>query len=1010
MELVRYSYGMSSADKSAKSNNASVKTINRFKASKTFDALSIRLNKGQKEAVETIEGPVMVVAGPGTGKTHVLGMRVANILKKTQMRPSNILCLTFSVNAATQMRERLRSFIGPDAYGITVKNFHSFCNELIAEHPLVFDTWSALEQISDVERYRELNKIIDQLMPNLVLVNKKNPYLRTRDIISRISQFKREGVTDRKQLENIANRYEEEMSSKSKEGTKAHEKNVLQARKFKELIEVFFRYQEMLKDTGRFDYEDMILYVIKALEEEDWLLASLQERYQYILVDEFQDTNGSQYRLVELLTTYQSLDHEPNLFVVGDDDQAIYRFQGANLTNILSFHERFSKAPIITLTESYRCTQPILDAAGSLIKNNTERLVGHIENLNKDLTAALQKDGAEPKLLFSPSDATEAWMLSDIVEERLKQGLKPQDIAILVQTNKELLPLYEVLTAKGIPVQMIGKVDLLAHPFVQQAIAILRAVDSQDTSANMAAALSCDCFGCHPADLASLFAKRIEEGKTLSKLLLEIDADEALRNKESLLRARDVLFDLHNKLGSRTVVDTMQHLLEETGLLSLARGETEISEFDPIDFAALQEFFDRLKMRAYEQPSFSFKSFLSDLEYYEQPEYGDLRMSYSIPHLTEKGVQLMTAHQSKGMEFETVILANFRDKHWDKRINRSGLSVPEDLLFGWEKDQKSYEKHQDERRLAYVAMTRAKRELIFTCPKELTSGDKMREVSPSAFFAEAGNLTEEICDLKDPATVSLLLHKPVRKFDQEMEAFLKERLENFKLSVTALNHFLEDPQIFLNVDLLRVPQAKQPSFVYGNAVHDALKKWGLSVQQGKPMNQQEFMNAFKTYMEERELLTDQEKAMLTKIGEETLPRYFDQKIAQAVPTIYKVEFGIQTYFDDVPIKGALDRIDLYAPDSSLATVIDYKTGRPKTEKQIRDDGDYFRQLAFYALLLEQKSLPIEPQEFVLEFIGEGTDHPVTRAFSITQSELDDLKKVVKEVWGRISALDFGYNV
>jgi len=983
-----------------------LKTPKRSLVSNTFDVLALRLNRGQKEAVEMIEGPVMVVAGPGTGKTHVLGMRVANILKKTQMRPSNILCLTFSVSAATEMRERLRSFIGSDAYGVTVKNFHSFCNDLISEHPLVFDSWSALEQISDVERYRELNKIIDQLLPDLVLVNKKNPYLRTRDIISRISQLKREGRTDRKELEQIADAYEVELSSKSKKGTKAHEKNVLQARKFKEFLEVFFRYQEMLKETGRFDYEDMILYVIKALEEEDWLLAALQERYQYILVDEFQDTNGAQYRLVELLTTYPTLDHEPNLFVVGDDDQAIYRFQGANLTNILSFHNRFPKAPVITLTESYRCTQSILDAAGSLIANNTERLVGKIEGLNKDLTAASKEVGEKPQLLFSPSDMTEPWMLADIVEEWLKKGLQPEDIAILVQTNKELLPLYDVFNARGLPVQMTGKVDLLAHPFVQQAIAILRAVESPEKSANMAAALSCDCFNCHPADLAGLFAKRIEEGKTLASILLTIDEDESLRDKDVLLSARDVLLDLHNKLGNRTVVDTLQHLLEESGLLALARGKKEGAEFDPINFAALQEFFDRLKMRAYEQPHFTFTSFLSDLAYYEQPEYGDLRLSYSLPHLTQKGVQLMTAHQSKGMEFETVILANFRDRHWDRRFNRSWLSVPEDLLFGWVKDQKAYEKHQDERRLAYVAMTRAKRTLIFTCPKELTTGDKARAVSPSAFFAEAGTLPEELRELKDPVSASSLLHKPVRKFDQEMEAFLQQRLENYALSVTALNHFLEDPQMFLEVDLLRVPQEKQPSFVYGNAVHDTLKKWGLTVQQGKPLDQKGFMHAFNTYMDERELLTDKEKARLLKVGEESLPRYFQQKLSQSSPTIYKVEFALHTHFDDIPLKGTLDRIDLYAPDSSLATVIDYKTGRPKTEKQIRDEGAYFRQLAFYALLLEQKNLPIEPQEFVLEFIGEGSEHPVSRAFSITQSELSDLKKIVKEVWGRIEKLEF----
>jgi len=286
------------------------------KSSKLFDALYSRLNAQQKKAVDTIEGPVMVVAGPGTGKTHTVAIRTANILRKTQMRPSNILCLTFSVNAATEMRERLRKLIGPDAYSITIKNFHSFCNDLIQENPIVFDEWSALEHISDIERTRELNKIIDQRLPDIKLVNRKSPYSRTGQIIARISELKREGKTDKSELLEIADQYDLEMSQKSREGTKAHEKNLLKARKFRELVEVFFDYQEMLEKTGRYDYEDMILYVTKAFGENDWLLESLQERYQYILVDEFQDTNGTQYRLVELLTSYKGVDHEPNLFVM----------------------------------------------------------------------------------------------------------------------------------------------------------------------------------------------------------------------------------------------------------------------------------------------------------------------------------------------------------------------------------------------------------------------------------------------------------------------------------------------------------------------------------------------------------------------------------------------------------------------------------------------------------------------------------------------------------------------
>lgn len=480
-----------------------------------------------------------------------------------------------------------------------------------------------------------------------------------------------------------------------------------------------------------------------------------------------------------------------------------------------------------------------------------------------------------------------------------------------------------------------------------------------------------------------------------------------LIKRSDILRARDVLLDLHQKLPSRTVVDTLEHLLKETGLLALAKGELSGSEgFDPLKFAALQEFFDRMKNRAYEQPGFTFEAFLDDLSYYENPDYADIRMSYNLPHLTEKGVAVMTAHQSKGLEFDCVILPNFREGHWDKRRHPSSLSLPENLLFGWEKDQKSYERNQDERRLAFVAMTRARHELIFTCPKELTTGDKMRSVSPSSFFAEAGKLPEKQRDLRDAEQASLLLHQPARDLDAEMKAFLMERLENYALSVTALNHFLEDPQMFLELDLLQTPQVKESSLVYGNAVHDALRKWGLSVMEGKTLDEDGFLAAFRRYLQEREILTEAERKRLMKVGEEALPRYFEQRIAGSTPLVHKVEYSVNAHLDDVPIKGKIDRIDLVQPDASDAIVIDYKTGRPKTENEIRTDGDYYRQLVFYALLLEEKGALLKPREFILDFIGEGSEHPVRRSFAIPEAEIAELKKVVQAVWVKITALDF----
>lgn len=998
--------------------------------SRGFDEAYTRLNADQRRAVDTIEGPVMCIAGPGTGKTEVVALRVANILKKTHARPGNILCLTFSVSAATSMRERLRNLIGPDAYGVTVRNFHGFCADLIAENPIVFDNWSALEPISDIERYREVNKIIDQLMPDCILVSRKSPYARTRDLIAKISELKREGVTDRTHLLELADHYEQELSGLSKEGTKAHEKNLLTARKFKEFLELFFRYQEMLKRTQRYDYEDMILFASKALEEEDWLLAGLQERYQYVLVDEFQDTNGAQYHLVELLTIPRTPEDKPNLFVVGDDDQAIYRFQGANLANILKFRERFPAAPVVPLTVSYRCTQPILDAAESLISHNTERLVGRVEGLSKHLiSGASEKSGIEPTLLIASSDSVEPWLVADIVEDRLQKKIPPQEIAILCQTNAEVLMQQQILSARSIPVEVTGKADLLSSPLVFQAVVILKAVQNPNVDSALAQAMACECFGLHPADIARLQSAARDGNSSLLSVLLALDQKfakddtderekkksnafdkwlkEGLKSIVDLMKARDVILDIHYKIASRTVVDTLEHLLKEAKLIHTDIGYGKGSvETDIMSYAALQEFFDRLKRRAYEQPGYILDQFIDELSFYENADYSDVRMGFSLPHLSDEGVQLMTVHQSKGMEFTVVILPNFRDGHWDKKRHPSSLSLPEELLFGWHKDQKTYERAQDERRIAYVAFTRTKRELLFTCPKELTTGDKLRSVSPSGFFAEAGKLPEQTMSLKNPERALLLMAHPVRDMDAEMKAFLHERLKDYALSVTALNHFLEDPRMFLELDLMQMPQAKQASLIYGNAVHDALRKWGLSVQKGLTLDQAGFLAAFRAYLATREILTDKERDRLLALGEESLPRYFLARLSGAHPLVHKVEFGIQTRLGDIPIKGKIDRIDLITPESSDAIIIDYKTGHPLSEKQIRDDGDYYRQLVFYALLLGEKGSLITPREYVLDFIGEGSEHPVQRSFVIAQSEIDALKKVVERVWAKVMSLDF----
>jgi DNA helicase-2/ATP-dependent DNA helicase PcrA len=982
-------------------------------SSPAFDAAYTRLNDEQKKAVDTVEGPVMVVAGPGTGKTQVLALRVANILRTTQARPGNILCLTFSTAGATAMRERLRSLIGADAYSVTVSTIHGFCDALIRKNPAIFADWFAKKPLTDLERYKAMEAIVDTVSHNSSLINAKNPYERIPAIIGRMSDCKREGKT-MEELLRVADAYDAEMAGKSKEGTKADKKNRLQSQKFRDFIDLFRRYQSMLEERGAYDYDDMILVALAVLAEEDDLLAAQQERYQYILVDEAQDLNGAQWKVIERLTTSAVSPNDPNFFLVGDDDQAIYRFQGANVEHMLAFRERFPAAPVIVLTENYRSTQPILDAAGRLIAHNEERLVGRIPGLRKDLHAATNEEGAPPVLLRPPSDAAEPWCMADMIVERLKLGIPAQDIAILVQKNSELRPIYDVLRARGIPVVLSGKEDLLSHAIVGQVMQILRFMESP-TDDRLFHALPAQCFHCHPADLARLsFASRDSKKRAL-ELLVDIEqSDLPWIDRDALIRARDILLALAQKHEQRTVLESVEHALRTSGI------SAEAHTLDPIDLAVVETFFQYVKQRCFERPSLSLYEFMRDLSFYAQEDYGQVRLTYQIPHLVADGVQLMTAHQSKGLEFHTVFLSNFCDGHWDERSNPTRLALPEHLLFGWETDQKKFEQHQDERRLAYVAMTRAKRELCMLCPKEIAVGERVRSVSPSAFFAQAGPLPEADIAVRNPEQSSLLLVTPSLP-DDALDVYLRERLGQFALSPSSLTQFLRDPLEFRRTTLLGQPEEFSEKSLralgYGSAAHWALRAWAEARMKSQEFSVGELLEAFRWHLYERNVLTEKQRTDLLAQGNESLTSYFRSVLEGKTPFIYAVERDYRAHLGDIPLKGKIDRIDLASATSGDAIVIDYKTGRPKAPGEIRGnvepgkisrtaEGEYFRQLVFYALLLEQSDPLLQPQSYILEFVGERSEEPISRAFTVSEQEKDDLRELIRLVWAKIIALDF----
>ena len=413
--------------------------------SKRFEEEYKRLNKAQKEAVDAIDGPVMVVAGPGTGKTTILTLRIANILKKTDTRPENILALTFTEAASINMRRKLSEIISSRAYQVIINTFHSFTESIIRKYPEEFPRIISSRPIGEVDQISIIESLIDST--NLKILRPYgDPYLYTKDISSNIAILKREGLSpeefsklvkkEETNFRKIPDLYHEGGAYKGKmKGEYQKLEKIIE--KNKELSDVYKDYQNELLKRKFYDFSDMIMEVLKAVEKSKFLLQVLQEEYQYILVDEHQDTNNAQNKIIELLASYHAPD--PNLFVVGDEKQAIFRFQGASLENFLYFKNLYKNAKFITLSENYRSTQGILDSAHGLMPNSFQ--------LQSNTKHKFEKISIYP---FETPESETYFVVHDI-KRKISEGIMPEEIAVLYRNNEDAFAISNLMKKVGIP-------------------------------------------------------------------------------------------------------------------------------------------------------------------------------------------------------------------------------------------------------------------------------------------------------------------------------------------------------------------------------------------------------------------------------------------------------------------------------------------------------------------------------------------------------------------------------
>ena len=1015
------------------------------KYNEKFQEALANLNPEQLAAVNKMDGPVLVVAGPGTGKTQILAARIGKILTDTDALPNEILCLTYTDAGAIAMRKRLFDFIGPDAYRVNIYTFHAFCNEIIQENLEYFGKLN-LEPLSELDGAMLFRELVDEF-PNEHLLKRftGDVYFDAPRLKRLFSTMKSEGWSEeliaaavKEYLDDLPNR-EEFIYKRAnvKAGIKIGDPKqkdidkVAEAmQKLMAAVNEYKNYSTKMATNNWYDYDDMIIWVLKAFRENEEILRKYQERYQYILVDEFQDTSGSQNELLKFLLNYWEI---PNVFVVGDDDQSIFKFQGANMKNILDFaNDYVSALHTVVLKHNYRSNQQILDISKALINNNNERLTSQLK-LDKDLRAShprFSELAIQPVIREYENPGKEVVDVAMQIKKLIEKGTPPNEIAVIYRNHSQVEELLQYLDVEKIAVNTKRKIDVLEQPFGEKIITILRYLAMEMDSSYSGDELlfeimHYDFFGIAPIEVAKASIAVAKENyatasnnqpkTSLRRYISEMRTPaqpglfDTVQNVEMKFLASNIDFLLKESV-SVTLQQFFQQVIGKMGILRYIMHQQDKGTY----MQMLTSFFDFLKDESRKNPEIKLSDLILTIDLMKK---NNIRLSLNQMIFSEKGINFLTAHGSKGLEYEHVFFIGCDKKTWDSKGRNTGFSYPDTLTQTKGDD---IAQKEESRRLFYVALTRAKQCLMISYSSTDKNG---KDQESSQFVGEI--LADTHLQVDRPqvneddmigfyATQFNVDDKP--KVELLDTNYINQLLQNYTLSVTHLNNYLDCPLRFYFQCLIRVPSGKSPSATFGQAVHWALnrtfkklKEWG---DEFPPT--EEFMKEFRWYMyRNRDSFTKEEFKLRLAYGEKIMPAYYEQnithwnKVAVTERAIKNIEI------QGVPIKGNLDKIEF---EGKNVTVIDYKTGKLKNAKDKLvgptndqpNGGDYWRQAVFYKILIDHdRTNDWQVVGTVFDFVEpiKDSEYHKEKIF-ITTEDTEMVTDQITSVYKKIMAHDF----
>ncbi len=911
-----------------------------------FDLLLKGLNPEQFKAVDTVEGPVIVLAGPGTGKTHILTLRIANILKKTQANPSSILALTFTESAVRTMKKRLADIVGDEtARKVTIETFHGFAELVRREYPESFESEVGYRLMGDVEEKLLMRDAIDGVDINMLRPSKA-PYTYLNDLYSLVGVLRREnmsldeyrvwGINSAKDL--LSN--ESLLYKKGKDVGKLTKKGLEEAGRFdkvKEAVRVFEKYNELKREHMVIDFSDVLSGVVNKIEENEVLRGDLQERYQYVLADEHQDANAVQHKLLELF----AYDDHPNLFVVGDEKQAVYRFQGADLGYADIFTKLFPRASVITLKSSFRSYQHILDSAHSIVKDisNNEELISIRSILEKESEKHVSQIVADNPL-------SERTAVSIAIEKLIDSGIAPHDIAIVTRKNDTSNLFAQVLTARGISVVRAGNIFLTEKPIMRTLIALMEYVANPIMIGNLRVALLAPWFDTSTVEMLTFLRTTSDRDivSSLNKVFPDI---------------KKILDDCISQSLVRTPVESFSYIFEKTGARDFFLSNAEHLD----DVHLVQSLLMHLESVTLLTKSTTFSKAFEELSKANEHGLSPVRMTVTE---REGAVTVITAHKVKGMEFKYVFVVDCTEKTWEKSGRRSFIPSPFEQKTSTE----------DVKRLFYVALTRAKNHVYISY--SLASSDG-RDLTPMSLIPK--DILNEVV-VSEPLPLLHTIVSPAKTVNELVEKYLEKE----GLSPSAINEYIESPATFFARRVLRIKEPPIPALVYGSAIHAALAA-ALS-----GVDDDNVRTVLDNVFERSLLVRDATFQKLRSDALDSINASLPDLKTLGEPVYIEKSFSMVRNVDNAPVTVS-GKIDTVFKQGNVLSVTDFKTGKTVSNK----NKSYTRQLSLYAAMLSSNGENI--QEALLLGVSSAGIKKVLVDISLDMQEADlaDVDTVVREL-------------